>query len=240
MLELYIDDMLTSLNNLLSNLSRDTPFEYWLLNPTGQINTVLMTAALGILIWLLYIEYSIRNLMLTAASNAPAVFPEEEDIFDDDGSIVERPSSPPCASSSPPPERHITFKRSETPSPEPLLPTMRQLAPPGHRPTNAQLNITPFRVAQPLGPRTGRVTNPGYQTPFKHKSGKPTLARAFPTRAPILNDNSPFGLAKDALDSCPTLQGNGMLKADGTPNIWTSLKYLGHFAKFTRKEPVSY
>jgi len=210
-LELYIFSTINWLVGLFDGVFRDTPFEYWLLDPRGQLNTMLMTAALGILTWLLYAQYSIRHLKISSALLPIPV----QDNISSSGNTIPDPTNAPRQSSSPP-EHHV-FRRSESPSPEPILPTMRQLAPPGHRPTNAQLNLSPFRVVQPLGARTGRPTTPGYQTPF---SSKTATANAFSTRplVSMQNNNNFSVLANDAPVSYQRLQGNGMSKVNDTPN----------------------
>jgi hypothetical protein len=81
----------------------------------------------------------------------------------------------------------------------------------------------------PIQSRTGDPTLPGYQTPF-------TAKKPFSTRP--LQPSNFSGLANDAPVAYQTLQGNGMLNADGTPNKW--LSPTGHFAKLAREAPASY
>jgi hypothetical protein len=76
---------------------------------------------------------------------------------------------------------------------------------------------------------------PGYRTPFAAKPG-PIRLKAFSTRPQMPSNFS--DLANDAPVAFQTLQGNGMLNADGTPNKW--LNPTGHFAKLAREAPSSY
>ncbi|CAE7195791.1 hypothetical protein P3342_009961 [Pyrenophora teres f. teres] len=187
-LELYIGNTLNELAGFFYNVFHGTTFEYWLLDPKGQQNFIVITSALFLILWLVYIQYSIRSML--APSNASRT-----------------------SSFSP-------MKGPETLLYKPLLPTMRQLAPPGHRPTNANLNIPPFYVAQPLGPRTGRPTSPGYQTPFKENS---VQAKGFSTRPSVPNFKFNFNhedfpaLATGRMATYRRLHGsNGMLHPAAT------------------------
>ena len=85
---------------------------------------------------------------------------------------------------------------------------MRQLAPPGHHPTNARLNLPPSVSCSPSA-----------------------LAQDAPQR---LATKPPSSLVNDTPFSQQRLQGDDMLKADGISNALTSAKRMGHFAKFAR------
>ncbi|KAI2485041.1 hypothetical protein Ptr902_03981 [Pyrenophora tritici-repentis] len=192
-LEVYVGTTLNELADRFYDVFHGTLFEYWFLDPKGQHNLIVIASMLFIVLWFVCIQYSIRSTL--ASSN------------------VSRPSSP-RAPFSPP------MERPETHPYQPLLPTMRQLAPPGHRPTNAQLNVPPFHVAPPMGRRTGRTTNPGYQTPFKEK---PAEAKIFSTGASVSkinfeNDDFPsLATATGRMATYRKLHGNdGMLHPGAT------------------------
>jgi hypothetical protein len=195
--------------------------------------------------WLVYLHLSILSAdaeiaRARAEAGANRIFHREEAGLPPQFSSPIRTSSD--GSSPLPPSSLASSSEEETP-------IMRKLAPTGHRPTNAQLGGSSIRVAQPFGTRpshlgtlsytpisqrvpiqsrTGDPTLPGYQTPFTTKP--------FSTRP--LHPGNFSGLAKDAPVAYQTLQGNGMLNADGTPNKWSST--TGHFAKLAREAPASY
>ena len=237
---------------------RNTPLAYWLLDPTGQIGTMYVTTILIVLVWLFYLHFSTESLKATAAEIARAkVEARVNHVLHDEDLDPQRPLFSPIrlfsnGSSPLPSSRYVES------TPEEKTPIMRKLAPEGHRPTNAQLEVSPFRVAQPFGyrdsrpgtvgytpiadrqpeaglSRTGDPTVPGYQTPFTAKPG-PIGLKAFSTRPQMPSNFS--GPANDALVAFQTLQGNSMLNADGTPNKWSNL--TGHFAELAREAPATF
>ncbi|KAE8825371.1 hypothetical protein HRS9139_08481 [Pyrenophora teres f. teres] len=172
-LELYIGNTLNELAGFFYNVFHGTTFEYWLLDPKGQQNFIVITSALFLILWLVYIQYSIRSML--APSNA---------------------------------SRTSSF--SPMKGPETLLP-------PSHK---RQPQHPPFYVAQPLGPRTGRPTSPGYQTPFKENS---VQAKGFSTRPSVPNFKFNFNhedfpaLATGRMATYRRLHGsNGMLHPAAT------------------------
>ncbi|KAL7777227.1 hypothetical protein CFE70_007650 [Pyrenophora teres f. teres 0-1] len=142
-LELYIGNTLNELAGFFYNVFHGTTFEYWLLDPKGQQNFIVITSALFLILWLVYIQYSIRSML--APSNASRT-----------------------SSFSP-------MKGPETLLYKPLLPTMRQLAPPGHRPTNANLNIPPSTSRSPSVPALAAPQAPENSVQAKGFSTRPSV-----------------------------------------------------------------
>jgi hypothetical protein len=266
-LHIFVDHIMNWIYECISYPFRNTRFEYWLLVPVGQVGTIYMTAILVGFIWLIFVHYSVESLKpIAAAEKARARAQAEAEA---NHTTYDQVVDSPPQSSSPSPIRMFSDDSPHPPSsategsPEEETPIMRRLAPESHRPMNAQLEGSPFRVAQPFGSRanrpgtlgftplsqrvpvqshalsklsrTGHPAEAGYQTPF---AAKPTVTgpKAFSTRP--LQPSNFSGLAVDAPVAYQTLQGNGMLNADGTPNKWSNP--TGDFAKLAREAPASY
>ena len=105
---------------------------------------------------------------------------------------------------------------------------MRRLAPPGHRPTNTQLEGSPFRVAQRLGRLPRQPTTPGYETPSGPSA---SLSQAFST--------APSGLSQDASVPYLILPEGSVLPGDKTSNHFSATD-VGHLARFTQEAPVTH
>ncbi|CAO2648249.1 Nn.00g075160.m01.CDS01 [Neocucurbitaria sp. VM-36] len=196
-LEVTFNNYLKSITEHLSQQVRDTPLEYWLLHPEGQVGTLFMTVILVAISWMIMLEYSSRAAHRVASPTAT----HAKHAKVQDPKHIQKHSRPKT-----PPVDYDNFSPGATPF-------MRRLAPPGHRPTNAHLVVSPYHIARPLGTpnRSNRVTNLGFQTP----SSRPTRSRNF------------SGLAEAAPVSYDTLQETGMLSSDGTPTKkWSLLKRM--------------
>ncbi|KAF1844908.1 uncharacterized protein K460DRAFT_405186 [Cucurbitaria berberidis CBS 394.84] len=216
-LDVIINNFLNSVTGYLTRLLRDTPLEYWLLDSQGQFGTLFVSVILVALIWLISLEYSAQAENPVASSVSTEA---THDNVHGPGEIQEQPA----------PVTLPSDDIARTPSPV-RASIMRSFARPDHRPTNAHLEISPFRTARPLGDpdRTGRITTPGYQTPF----GKPTHSQDFSS------------LAEKAPVSYKTLKENGMLHPDGTPTKkWTVSRRMtdsrGIRGEDSRKEVVAW
>ena len=66
-IETVIADAFDKLGLIVSRLIRNTSFEYWLLDREGQIGTFFFTLVVGSLIWLIFLEYSLRESSRVAA-----------------------------------------------------------------------------------------------------------------------------------------------------------------------------
>ncbi|KAF1918250.1 hypothetical protein BDU57DRAFT_494945 [Ampelomyces quisqualis] len=112
-LELFIDNALKTMSNVVSDRIRNTRLEYWLLDPEGQVFTFFFTIMLAALIWLVVLENaSSHHIEAAAARTASNEYDGAlEELSDADFSSM-----------------------------------ISRLAPPGHRPVNAHLDVSPYRV----------------------------------------------------------------------------------------------
>jgi hypothetical protein len=197
-IETVIAEAFEKLGTIAARRIRNTPFEYWLLDREGQIGIFFFTLIAGSLIWLMFLEYSLRNSSKLAAlaasarrAEADAEVDTEEDISHD--SATSSPSS-----------------TGDTP-------IMKKLAPQGHLPTNAQLNISPFHLSRNL------ADPPTLSYPTLSKFNETTEEYDFcadddetpPSRQP---QGRIFArLATEAPTSFRSLRDRGMLDRDVTP-----------------------
>ena len=170
-LERVVQDTIDSSKGFFAYLFRGSCLEYWVLDPNGQAYTLFLATLLGASIWLFILN---QNSEATAASKSEQSWPESEvaDAMDIDGEGYQgdehQPSTP----------RASTYSGEETP-------IMRKLAPHDHRPVNAHIEGSPFRVKQPLGPRIRQFAPSTDQSPSPLN---PRLSKAFSTR-PLQRDN---------------------------------------------------
>jgi hypothetical protein len=139
---------------------------------------------------------------------------------------------------------------SDSPSTPMLVKIMKNLAPPGHRPTNAQLDISPFHIKKSFATSTD-LSNPYPTLPISDipVDGHPStlmahdLAEKEFTPAPkdlaltLPPQGRNFaGLAKNAPFSYGTLRQLGMLDKDGSPtHKYASKKRLEELMSEQRK-----
>ncbi|KAI4649619.1 hypothetical protein J4E93_003939 [Alternaria ventricosa] len=186
-LERFVQDTIDSSKGFFAYLFRGSCLEYWVLDPNGQAYTLFLATLLCASIWLFILN---QNSEATAASKSEQNWPESEvaDAMDIDGEGYQgdehQPSTP----------RASTFSGEETP-------IMRKLAPHDHRPVNAHIEGSPFRVKQPLGPRVRQSVPSAHQSPSPLN---PRLSKAFSTR-PLQRDNF-SNLDKDTPIANKTLQ----------------------------------
>jgi hypothetical protein len=142
---LSVENTAKQVSAYISGCIRCTPLEYWFLKRQGQACTFFITMMLCALVWLAVIHFT-SDHSPRRAELAPVQETKEEldpkDINEDRTliSVKEEGESTTVAG-------NTAF--------------IRMLAPPDHRPTNAQLNILPYRTAQGLFQRThGPVPDP--------------------------------------------------------------------------------
>lgn len=70
-LELVVNNFLNSITALFHRSFRNTPLEYWLLHPEGQIGTLFMTVILVALVWMIWLEYSTQRAKARTATSVP-------------------------------------------------------------------------------------------------------------------------------------------------------------------------
>jgi hypothetical protein len=218
--ELFIHNKASWFNEHFSQAFHKTALEYWLLHPHGQTYTLSMTTIIGALIWLLSLRTSVDKSV------------QAEDLDGAEGEVIVRDHEENTHGSTPLDSDNQTSSLKDTP-------TMRKLAPPGHRPTNAQLGGPSARVTQPLS----HFTEPGHQTPFAYPKlpMQHTASNAVQSKIPKRPYSPSFSyLAKTAPETYQTLQETGMLNADGTPNKWTNPKNSGNYAELARLAPVGF
>jgi len=149
-LETAIDNTLQRINVALTGPIRNTALEYWLLDPRGQAETIFVLLLCSTLAWFIMLEHFAR------AKNRGK-----------DARTAGLDAAPTLAGQSPTPEgdgcKPIDIARRNTGRETPV---MKNLAPAGHRPTNAQLGVSPFHVRNPLAARAGEVAKPGHRSPF--------------------------------------------------------------------------
>ncbi|KAI4643438.1 uncharacterized protein J4E78_009907 [Alternaria triticimaculans] len=164
-LERFVQDTIDSFKGSFAFLFRGSCLEYWMLDPNGQAYTLFLVTLLGVSTWLLILN---RNSKTGVASKSEQNWSESEMAgeMDIDGeeyhSDEHRPFTP----------RPSSYPREETP-------IMRKLAPPHHRPVNAHIEGSPFRVKQSLGPRIRQFLPSAHQAPSPIN---PRLSKAFSTR----------------------------------------------------------
>lgn len=130
-MQAYIADMQTYITNRLSG----TFLDYWLLDREGQVQTMFFTLVIGIVIWLAVLEYSTRaTKKATLATKKPAasktIFREPAPEMIQVASASNRENPIYISSDEDEDEGDDTDTGVEI---------MRELAPPGHQPTNANL-----------------------------------------------------------------------------------------------------
>jgi hypothetical protein len=139
---------------------------------------------------------------------------------------------------------------SDSPSTPMTVKIMKNLAPPGHRPTNAQLDISPFQIKKSFATSTD-LSNPYPMLAISDipVDGHPSTLRAHDLAekefTPAPKDLAPTlppqgrnfaGLAKNTLFSYETLRQRGMLDKDGSPtHKYASKKRLEELMSEQRK-----
>jgi len=203
-LERFVQDTIDSSKGFFAYLFRGSCLEYWMLDPNGQAYTLFLMTLLGVSTWLLILN---QNSRTAVASKPEQNWPESEvaEEMDIDGDEYHgdehQPSNP----------RPLSYPREEPP-------IMRRLAPPSHRPVNAHIEGSPFRVKQPLGPRVGQsVSDHPVPSPLN-----PRVSKAFSTRP--LQRNNFSDLARDAPMAKQSLHDLNMLNVDGTRKEWETEK----------------
>lgn len=196
-IETVIADAFDKLGLIVSRLIRNTSFEYWLLDREGQIGTFFFTLVVGSLIWLIFLEYSLRESSRVAALEASAREAEAKvDTEDDIWSPDDKTSSPSSTGDTP---------------------VMKKLAPRGHQPTNAQLNMSPFHLTRNLADPAPLAypTLPDWtETPEDYEFCADE-DEAPPSSQPQGRNFS--RLATEAPTSFESLRERGMVDRDGTP-----------------------
>jgi hypothetical protein len=134
-----VEDTAKQVSAYISGCIRCTPLEYWLLKRQGQACTFFITMMLCALVWLAVIHFTSDHSPRHAES-APVQETKEELEPKD----INREDRTPISAKE---EGESTTGTGNTAF-------IRMLAPPDHRPTNAQLNIPPFSTAQGLFKRT--------------------------------------------------------------------------------------
>jgi hypothetical protein len=106
---------------------------------------------------------------------------------------------------------------------------MKRLAPAGHRPTNAQLNTSPFHLARGFAKRKSIATSSLFASPVRDNNNPSGVAAAELTDRELKPDHDKLsltstpqgrnfsGLAKYAPVSYETLRERGSLDKDGSP-----------------------
>jgi hypothetical protein len=135
-----LETFVTNTMNYITATMNNTVFEYWLLDRQGQVKTAFFTFLIGIVSWLLLLEYSSRAAKKDAGSEVFLRNPALE--------MEEVPS--------------ISSDDIDTDTDYTAISIMSSLAPSGHRTTNANLNTS---VARPLNDRKF-VTLSGAQVPL--------------------------------------------------------------------------
>jgi hypothetical protein len=134
-----VEDTAKQVSAYISGCIRCTSFEYWLLKRQGQASTFFITMMLCALIWLV-VNHFTSHRSPRRAEPAPFVQENKEEL---DPKDINEDRTPISAEE----EGKSTTGAGDTAF-------IRMLAPPDHRPTNAQLNIPPFRTAQGSFKRT--------------------------------------------------------------------------------------
>jgi hypothetical protein len=157
-IETVVTNIMESLGAIVSRPFRDTTFEYWLLEREGQNKTFFFSLLLGSIVWFILLDCSIRRQSkLIALEPSPRM--AEVDV-DPTATQTVQPPAP-------------SFHNEVVPTPPTSKnPFLKKLAPPGHRPTNAHLNISPFHLARNLGkPPVLNASNPFATPPQGRNSG---------------------------------------------------------------------
>ncbi|KAF2024983.1 hypothetical protein EK21DRAFT_117238 [Setomelanomma holmii] len=141
-IETVIDNLLTRLSAALTSFANNTPLKYWPLTLEG-------TLVLALAVWLVYT--SISSFTRAKVSKSKYAHLDENMPSTDTLDTPFPPQSPPI--------NPLRKTAEETP-------LMKELAPPGHQPTNAQLCISPFHIRNRFAEREGQVTELEYQTSF--------------------------------------------------------------------------
>jgi hypothetical protein len=138
-LETAMDNTLQRINLAVTGPIRNTALEYWLLEPRGQAETIFLLLLFSTLAWFIMLEYAARAKKDNADLDPPLTLAGQSPTPEGDG----------C--------KPIDIARRNTGSETPV---MKNLAPAGHRPTNAQLGVSPFHVRNPLAARAGEAAKP--------------------------------------------------------------------------------
>ncbi|KAH6013299.1 hypothetical protein HBI84_015250 [Parastagonospora nodorum] len=197
-IETVIAEAFDKLGTIASRPIRNTPFEHWLLDREGQIGTFFFTPIAGSLVWLIFLEYSLRNSSKLAALAASARRAEADAEVDTDDHIAHDDNT-------------------SSPSSTGDMPIMKKLAPPGHLPTNAQLNISPFQLSRNLAdpPTLAYPTLPKFNETPEDYDFCANDDEASPSSQP--QGRNFTRIATEAPTSFGSLRERGMLDRDGTP-----------------------
>ena len=198
--EHVINNMLKRIDATLSQPIRGTALEYWLIDPQGQVGSVYCTLILGALIWLIALEY------LSRSSKCVAPTP---DALKTDFKVGSLPSDTPGT-----PVARQSDKFAHTPGTG-TTSYMLKLAPPGHRPTHAQLKVSPFAVTRSSYP-VNNVSPFADTPPLEDRTGRAEAHRNKKLSLKHSQGRHFSGSLKQAPKSYETLQENGMLVEDGS------------------------
>lgn len=222
-IETVVHNALEQLVAIISRPIRSTPFEYWLLERDGQIGTFFFSLILGSFIWLICLDYAVRRSSRLVALAASAHGAEAQ-IDAVASEMVHTPASAQHDNAVPTPSTGDT-------------PFMKKLAPPGHRPTNARLDISPFHLARNLGRppifSTSTSSSPppppqgrDFDSSGLIKATAPPMDRdcspgvgdnRFPRSSPPFQGPNFSALKENSPVSYETLRERGLLDKDGSP-----------------------
>lgn len=186
--------------NAAKQFLHSTVFGYWLLDPQGQEATSFLVVVFGALIWFILSTQSSKDLTRAAVASAGntkvGAGQQAQQMQETNRDVFVQPT------------RGLhTPSRNQTP--------VRKLVPVELKPTKFPSHG--FEEVRLNGDRTGRISTPGYQTPFSKSS-----------HAQIFSS-----LAKVAPVSYDALQETGMLAPDGTPTKkWSQVKHSLGARKF--------
>jgi hypothetical protein len=210
-IETAVNDVMGYMGAIISCRFRDTLFEYWLLEREGQNRTFFFVLLLGSLIWFTLLDCSIRRRSkLVALEAASRVVEADADLTAIETVQASAPSQNDDIAATP--------ATGETP-------LMMKLAPPGHRPINAHLNMSPFHLARNLSkPPVLSASNPF----LVHPQGRNSSGFFDPNVAPSrFGDSSE---AREELDrnSSPSFQGRNFATMKETaPVSYKTLREQG-------------
>jgi hypothetical protein len=175
-LETLIDTTLSTICTHISAPFRATALEYWFLDPQGQFGTLFLALLLGTLIWFAALEHSSTRAKKRCADRPILLHEQPNDKKGDEMQDDEMQDDE---------MQGVSYPRLPTPE----TPVMAKLAPPGHRPVNADLGSAA---------RSFKVVNP--------------LAHGVALHTPIVSRRQERNLSAPV-----SLRGNGMLNEKGTP-----------------------
>jgi hypothetical protein len=210
-IEVVMHNAMERAGAILCRPIRDTPFEYWLLDREGQVDTFFFSLIIGSLILLSFLEYSVRRSSKLVALAALS-------------GVAEADVDP------------VAIKTVQVPAPSqqdqgvPIAstgdtPFMTKLAQSGHRPTNAHLNISPSHLARNLGkPPVLSASNPL----ASHPQGRNFSGLFEPNSTPLRFGGSPDVGDKPDLRSSSPLQGrNFAAMKESAPISYDALRERG-------------